>query len=285
MYYTGIGLKESKVRAMSHAECPLTCPVCKKAPIHGPQRLRLHLIGRSGRHSFSAKKADALIQQAFEALPTTDGLDGQVASLTDALACFASKERAIVVKEVYGVDPSRLAEGFAAELSKRIGVEIPTEGAFTSVDYHLDWLVTSLTGARDGKLRGLRSNTDKLVRGNQEDVDLLIAFEIADETHVVMVEAKCVSAWSTKQLRSKVRRLKSIFGDDGKRWHGVKPHFALLSICEPPQEGVAWATWMKVSGQIRWLQMSDPGLLWRVERCDKDGKRAAKGGWWHVVPR
>ena len=59
---------------------------------------------------------------------------------------------------------------------------------------------------------GLIRNSDKdLVVGNQEDIDLLIAFEKQAKTHLVLVEAKGGTAWGNDQLRSKASRLQHIF--------------------------------------------------------------------------
>jgi hypothetical protein len=49
------------------------------------------------------------------------------------------------------------------------------------------------------------------VNTNREDVDLLLAFDQGPTTHLVMVEAKGEMGWDSAQLRSKGRRLKSIF--------------------------------------------------------------------------
>ncbi len=62
---------------------------------------------------------------------------------------------------------------------------------------------------------------------NQEDVDLLVAFEANDDsrwvTHLVLIEAKHLP-WSNPQLKSKATRLGGKFGATGKGHTAVSPH-------------------------------------------------------------
>lgn len=109
------------------------------------------------------------------------------------------------------------------------------------------------------------------MKGNQEDVDLLVAFEDGTTTHVILVEAKGDTAWSNKQMKSKAERLRVAF--DGIN-DTVKPHFAFISP-SPPQHLITegWPNWISTSNH---LVMQVTGDL-KVTRCDIDMRSRDKG--------
>jgi hypothetical protein len=100
----------------------------------------------------------------------------------------------------------------------------PTD-MFVGMDYHLNWLYAALVLSAQYEEGGIDSQPNKWpeahrgkskssagpIQGNQEDVDLLVAFPGKDNIlHLVLVEAKLGSGWNSGQFRSKVDRLKAI---------------------------------------------------------------------------
>ena len=77
-----------------------------------------------------------------------------------------------------------------------------------------------------------------------EDIDLLVAWDEGPITHVVMLEAKGDSPWSTSQMNSKSARLEQIFGTNGDGFPHVTPHFGLMSP-RPPQR-ISTKSWPRI---------------------------------------
>ena len=121
-----------------------------------------------------------------------------MSQVIQALRSFDRKERFAVLREVLRFDSEtpRLDRRFREKLSDCIGVSVP-EHAFLAMDYHLDWIDVALYLVSK---QGIRPKTpfpnerSPNINENQQDVDLLIAFE-ADgtgeaSTHLVHIEAK-----------------------------------------------------------------------------------------------
>ncbi|MBI4301279.1 MAG: hypothetical protein HY664_01575 [Chloroflexi bacterium] len=99
-----------------------------------------------------------------------------------------------------------------------------------------------------------------------------------------MLEAKGVGGFTNRQLNDKVKRLGKIFGEDGKKWEGVMPHFVILAPKLPKglkPEG--WPTWIPQYLENSWMKLSIPPGLKRITRCDKDGNMSANGKYWKAV--
>jgi len=125
---------------------------------------------------------------------------------------------------------------------------------------------------------------------NQEDCDLLIAYNEGEQAHLVIVEAKGLTGWTVKQMLSKAKRLSDIFGfGDGQIHNGIVPHFILAS----PKHSVAleskllmsgkWPNWMTTDGKIPWVKLTIPDNLLLVSRSDASGKPDKKGEYWTVL--
>lgn len=101
---------------------------------------------------------------------------------------------------------------------------------------------------------------------------------------MVMIEAKGDFAFSIKQLEDKACRLKQIFGEDGKKWDGVVPHFALMSPYRPTKRlnHECWPDWMHPDGKVTWMKLDMHEPLKKVTRCHKDGTTSIKGKHWKV---
>ncbi len=200
------------------------------------------------------------------------------------LESFNRKERFFLVGWALGNREFRLSPAFRRELSSSLDLDVPAE-SFVAMDYHLDWVYASAFLAATGDTNTVHPNRDGLVTGIQEDMDLVVAFSAGDTVHLIMVEAKGVTAWTNKQAASKARRLKAIFGQRGDTWPHIRPHFVIVSPREP--EGLdcgSWSGWMKRDdGHPYWMRMEIPSGLLRITRCEESGKVSREGRYWKVV--
>lgn len=167
-----------------------------------------------------------------------------------------------------------LAPAALEPLSKAIGFEVPAD-AFWAIDYKVDWISLALRLTFEPAPKGLYSNATRTHHASNQDFDLIAAWGAEDSTHLVMVEAKGVLAWDPKQLAAKMRRLESIFGQDGSLWPGVIPHIAITSPKRPVSMGVDGPSW--VGPVIPWYQLKLPENRVRAERCNERGVRGWSG--------
>ena len=211
----------------------------------------------------------------------------QELSFIELLEKFNRKERFFLLGWTLGNRRFRASRTFLRSISSLLGIEIPPN-AFVAMDYHLSWLYASvfLSSSKTGD-RGVYSNKNQLVTGTQEDVDLLIAFRRGRTNHVVMLEAKGATGWTNKQARSKAARLRKIFGQDGRRWPSIIPHYVLASPRVPRRLDLnAWPGWMKrADGHPNWIEMPMPAGLIKTTRCDKNGVSDAEGSFWKVTEK
>jgi hypothetical protein len=168
-------------------------------------------------------------------------------------------------------------------------VVIPQD-AFAAMDYHLSWLQAALVLLNGTDPSNAASGLPLDGDGsdgpmgapfvwNIEDVDLLVAFAEGAGYKVVMFEAKGYTEWDKAQLISKVTRLRSMFGDDGRRFPDVEPHLIFVSPGHPPVDGVPWAPWMLdgADGKPYHLPLPQP-----VEQKLEITRGASKGATWWV---
>jgi len=197
---------------------------------------------------------------------------------------FNRKERFFLVGWALGNREFRLAPAFRRGISSVLLLDVPRD-AFVAMDYHLDWIYASAFLAATGDTNTVHPNKDGLVSGSQEDMDLVVAFSAGKTAHLIMVEAKGVTAWTNKQATSKARRLEAIFGQGGDRWSHICPHFIIVSPREPQGlECSRWPGWMKRGdGRPYWVKMEIPGGLVRVTRCSESGKVSREGRYWKAV--
>ena len=199
------------------------------------------------------------------------------------LKSFNRKERFYVVQLALGGTASKLSLSFRQAVDKVLGTKIP-EDHFYAIDYHLDWLYAAIImdGFEDDK--HIEPNLARIIKGNQEDIDLLIAYEEADVTHIIALEAKGVTGWSNEQLDSKAKRLIAIFGNECSNVSNVKPYLGLLSPKKPVHVSTTkWANWMHNSGNIAWLELPLREGLKRVVRTDSAGRPSQGGVFWRVM--
>lgn len=214
--------------------------------------------------------------------------------IVDALRELNRKERYWLVRNALGPSSGKLGEGFRQELGATLGgIHIP-DYAWWAMDYHLDWLVGALAlfQKTEEMIGTAQDNPDALVKGNQEDMDLVVAF---DNT-LILIEAKGDTSWSNEQLNSKVPRLEAILGEvgaDRSSLNRLSVYFVLMS---PSRSGKLrrkgdgpWPTWMlDKTGQPWWIPMhmaeadQTPSFL-KVVRCkDKDGTVGKEGTHWKI---
>lgn len=204
-------------------------------------------------------------------------------NLLTLLKSFNRKERFFLIGMALGNPLFKLSKQFREALNDELGLEIP-EDAFTAMDFHLDWIYASLFLSFDNSGDTIYSNIDNMISANQEDVDFLIAYKQNDKYHLVLLEAKGVTGFTNRQLKSKIKRLEEIFGKDCEKYPNVIPHFALISRKRPVNiQTDDWPSWILNDGEIPWIEMPLPSDLMRVTRCDEKAKADANGKFWRVV--
>lgn len=206
--------------------------------------------------------------------------------LTPHLRNFNSKERYFLIGQALGNPAFKLTSDFRRLLGQAVGFVIPEE-AWAAMDYHIDWLCAALTLASDEDSGTVHANAERMIRANQEDFDLIVAFDTQVVSHIVFVEAKGVTGWGNDQVASKLQRLKQIFGHDGRRWLCRTPHFVMMSPRRPTSrlDMASWPVWAKPNGQVVWLPLNVPKELVRVSRCDAQGHACKGGNRWTALPR
>jgi hypothetical protein len=207
-----------------------------------------------------------------------------MSQLVSYLESFNRKERFFLVGKALGNSRFGLCDAFRAEIGNVFDVTVPAN-AFVAMDYHLDWLHAALVLSGGGAEESVHSNAEHDVHGNQEDIDLLVAFEAEGVVHLLLLEAKAETGWTNKQMHSKAQRLAGIFGQEGQRYPLARPQLALLSPREPQQlQSERWPAWMvRGDGKPRWLRLRVPDGLRRVERCDADGRACTEGAHFRIV--
>ncbi len=199
-----------------------------------------------------------------------------MSALIEYLRSFNRKERFILLREALGEDTFTLDEDFRLRLGAVIGVKVPA-GAFVAMDYHLDWLQMALYLSTTPSPPLPIGNND-LFMANQEDADLLVAFDEGATTHLVLLEAKVETGWTNSQLKSKAQRLRLIFAPGRPGVDLAIPHFVLASPKRSTRLRTdTWPRWMTRGGSPLWMELPRPKGLHKVTRCTADQKAAASG--------
>jgi len=216
--------------------------------------------------------------------------------LIENLKSFNRKERFYLVGQMLGNPEFRMDDKQLDKISALIGIKIPRE-YFSAMDYHLDWIYTSLFLTQEHDERPFPRNfidnnkkVDLQISGTQEDVDFLLAFvDHENTTHIVMIEAKGDSYFSNSQLDSKNKRFKAIFGNENT-WPNVRPHFLICSPKEPQNvniEDPAYFMLTKDQNIIWFSLVMDTGKN-KVTRCigsEENNKTSSEGDHWKVEIR
>jgi len=194
------------------------------------------------------------------------------------------KERYFLIGMALGNPMFKLSSAFRQKLSKKYGFTVP-DTAFVAMDYHLNWIFVAAALAFDNPVKdNIFDNGGRIVDGTQEDVDLLVAFEDKSSmNHVIMLEAKGFTAFSNRQFKHKMERIKSIFDEKGDRWPEVKPYFGVISSREPIKlQADIYPSWLEVESKIPWFEMSLPDNRLILYGCDKQGKPNQERAFWTV---
>jgi hypothetical protein len=207
-----------------------------------------------------------------------------MSALTDLLEKFNRKERFWLLRDLIGGPFLQISPEFRSKLAQEISRPVP-EKVWWAFDYHIDWLVAVLlTFPVQAELNKWHDNAAGHVKGNQEDFDLIIAFD----EEIVLVEAK-TGYFSNSQLKSKLSRLNGIVNINGKTDSGVRVSFVLSAPIHELRtlnaEGFfpSWA--LKDGKSLRIGLPIHPGPL-MVSRCDNVftkqniPKKDAKANFW-----
>ncbi len=93
-----------------------------------------------------------------------------------------------------------------------------------------------------------------------------------------------MTGFTNRQLKSKMRSLRDIFGHDCNEFPGTIAHFAIVSRKKPVRIRTdGWPSWMLHGGEIPWIEMPIPDGLKRITRCDETGRVSAEGRSWKTV--
>ena len=153
------------------------------------------------------------------------------------------------------------------------------------MDYHPDWLAMSLYLTKNANPKW-PINNDGLFDANQRDADLLIAFERDSTNHVLILEAKMETGWTTQQVKQKAERPGGIFS--GGRTSGVANiYFGLLSLnrSEGLDQNSKWPEWMQGrDGRLRCMELPGPSGLKQVKGSDKTGRQSKHGNGLQIFP-
>ena len=209
-----------------------------------------------------------------------------MSSLLETLRAFERKERFAILTAAIGFNPDKilLDASFRRKLEECVEQSIPTR-VFLAMDYHLDWLEIALLvhGTESPPQSAFPHERAREINSNQQDIDLLLAFELEDHagntiSHLVLIEAKAFSSWNNEQLIAKAGRLRKIFGNDGTRHQFVQPHFVLMSSRDIKSViTTEWPNFMLNDGSIRILNYRLPERL-KITRSDREGRNDIDGG-------
>jgi hypothetical protein len=232
-----------------------------------------------------------------------------VSDLLETLEAFNRKERFFLFSYATGNSDRglRLSDDFRNDLGKAMRVDVPP-GAKGYIDYHIDWLHAAVLLARDpgGPMPrpnwkpgtsepALKAEPPWVSTGNQEDLDLVVAFESGAVTWLLLIEAKAETNWTNEQVRSKAGRLRRIFGsgevDSGSL---IQPRFCLMSRQPPvrltPRPGEAWPAWMVSPSNeegtppgFAWLKLAVPPGRKKVTGCRDHGAESKDRKYWRVT--
>ena len=198
---------------------------------------------------------------------------------------FNRKERYFLLCHALGMKRFSLSKDLRDGLQAELYPTIPADDEVgVWMDYHFDWLTAALAKWCE-QSKDVFSNGNGLVHGNQEDLDLLIAFADGKDYHLVFIEAKAYSGWDNRQANSKAERLRKMFGECGDTYERLKPHYFLLSPREPGKLDCSeWPDWMKRNGKPVWLELPVCDSRLEVNRWDKGRcKKSANGGHFRVT--
>lgn len=224
-----------------------------------------------------------------------------IPDIASTLRRFNRKERYWVIRNAFGAKVEHLCPEFWKRLQKGLQGRIDhlhPEAAWWAVDYHFDWILGALhvhTGLPALDPYAPKKNTclldnveTLLVKGQQEDIDLVVA----SGSDVVLIEAKGFGSYSDKEMRSKLSRLKclcderEIVNPDARQDRQIRLHFVLLSRSRPQNldKNLPWPLWaVDAESKPFWFELEvELKKFLTIGRCDEKG-RSDKEGLWSVI--
>jgi hypothetical protein len=187
-----------------------------------------------------------------------------------------------------------LSESFRDKVEKKLEIPIP-EDSWWATDYHISWLAGALARfvkddektVHEVNWRNPKNeNNRRLVEGNQEDVDLVIA----TGCNLVLIEAKAYGNFSNANLKHKLESLELLhqfyieLGDaNPPPTQVVHFYFLIISAVRPKKLTVRWPSWACKGQDPPWIQLPLPTApVYSVTRCDEQGTSSAAGHFWRV---
>jgi hypothetical protein len=217
----------------------------------------------------------------------------ETTSISEALARFDRKERRLLVGTALGHETG-LDQKFCDKIGELVRIiPLPAGDTRWFTDYHIDWLAGAVHVYARGEHSALEQvmlNEDRgearLVCGNQQDVDLLLA----RDADIILIEAKWFGREDQEQFETKLKRLRLIreHADHVCREAKVKlirMHVLLMSPVQPSEKMKAIWTAHNPGTDLRWLEMLPFGGqndALTVERCDTNGYRKRTNSHWHL---
>jgi len=192
---------------------------------------------------------------------------------------FSCHERSYVIRHITGeCDISSKYEDMITNYLKIPQCKVE----FWDIDYSIDWLYAALFISQTEPLGNVYENVKNLIKGNNEDVDILLALRANDIIDLVMIEVKVEKPFDKSQLASKVRRLLGIFGVNGDQFPHIRPHWILASPYKSKRINTdGWPNWMiKEDGEFHWYEMRKNFPSMKVTRCDSKGIACKNGSHW-----
>jgi hypothetical protein len=215
--------------------------------------------------------------------------------LANILERFNRKERHLLIREILGYRDKTppLDIGFCEMLAKTIGISRESlDGAWWATDFHFDWFAGALLTFMKGESQSPQDNRSDLIKGNQEDVDLVVVAHVPAATtphHLILIEAKVYGRFTTKQYKSKIARLKKLY-EFYKELEKESPrkitfHYVLYSPTSPPNlDPKSWKSDIGTEPKHVHLTFILPrpsgASILAVTRCNDEGGSDVEGGFW-----
>lgn len=214
---------------------------------------------------------------------------------------FNRKERNLLIRDILGCrdEPLPLAKDFCQRLADTIGIDRELlDGAWWATDFHFDWLAGALLTFMKGETLTRQENPQKLVMGNQEDLDLVVVARTPSPTtlhHLILIEAKAYGYFTNKQWKSKIARLDRLYAfykglefDSDRR---VQFHYVLYSLTKPTRLNPKPLPWQPQDGkeppapiQHIELKLAFPTApILALSRCNEAEEPDARGGFWKCI--
>lgn len=220
--------------------------------------------------------------------------------LAGILERFNRKERNLLIRDILDCrdKPLPLAKDFCQRLAGEIGIARKLlESAWWATDFHFDWLAGALLTFMRGETLERQDNPHKLIRGNQEDLDLVVvAHDPSGATphHLILIEAKAYGGFTNKQWESKVARLEQLYAfykglelDSDRR---IRFHYVLYSPTKPTRLNPKPLPWQardtNEPAPIQHIELKlafPTSSILAVSRCNADEQLDAEGAFWRCV--